>query len=220
MCTCARMLIWRLPPTPTPHPPPTPTTPVTHQAPAAHGAQVACRTVGHILQLTGTTAGPQQQYRAPCTAPCTRPASARTPPPHTHTHPPPRPPCVALWYAVRSESGRRGIEPVGRERKGRDYPAPRRVPERRHVEISTFTWMEAMCHHYRWPSGKGVRLRSGRSWVGFPLSPWGCFRDRVIPVTSRLALQWLPCQAPGVIGSAMGLLGPVSVYCDWMRWKV
>ena len=35
-----------------------------------------------------------------------------------------------------------------------------------------------------------------------------------------MALQWLPCQAPGVIGSALGLVGPVSVYCDWVRWKV
>ena len=39
----------------------------------------------------------------------------------------------------------------------------------------------------------------------------------VIPVTSKLALQWLPRQAPGVIGSALGLVGPVSVYCDWVR---
>ena len=38
-------------------------------------------------------------------------------------------------------------------------------------------------------------------------------RGRVIPVTSKLALQWLPCQAPGFIGSALGLAGPVSVYC-------
>ena len=30
----------------------------------------------------------------------------------------------------------------------------------------------------------------------------------------NLALQWLPCQAPGVIGSAPGLVDPVSVYCD------
>ena len=22
------------------------------------------------------------------------------------------------------------------------------------------------------------------------------------------------------IGSALGLVGPVSVYCDWVRWKV
>ena len=45
----------------------------------------------------------------------------------------------------------------------------------------------------------------------------GIFPGRVIPVTSKLALQWLPCQAPGVIGSALGLVGPASVYCDWVR---
>ena len=28
------------------------------------------------------------------------------------------------------------------------------------------------------------------------------------------------CQVPGVIGSALGLVGPVSVYCDWVGWKV
>ena len=28
------------------------------------------------------------------------------------------------------------------------------------------------------------------------------------------------CQAPGVIGSVPELVGPVSVYCDWVRWKV
>ena len=53
-----------------------------------------------------------------------------------------------------------------------------------------------------------------------PGSNPGFFRGRVIPVTQKLALQWLPCQAPGVIGSALGLVGPVSVYCDWVRWKV
>ena len=61
-----------------------------------------------------------------------------------------------------------------------------------------------------------VRLESGRSRVQIQLAP-GFFRGRVIPVTSKLALQWLPCQAPGVIGSALGLVGPVSVYCDWVR---
>ena len=30
----------------------------------------------------------------------------------------------------------------------------------------------------------------------------------------KLALQWLPCQAPGIIGSALGLVCPVSVYCE------
>ena len=48
----------------------------------------------------------------------------------------------------------------------------------------------------------------------------GIFLGRVIPVTLKLALRWLPCLAPGIIGSALGLVGPVSVYCDWVRWKV
>ena len=43
------------------------------------------------------------------------------------------------------------------------------------------------------------------------------FPGRVILVTSKLALQWLPCQAPGIIGLALGLVGPVLVYCDWVR---
>ena len=48
----------------------------------------------------------------------------------------------------------------------------------------------------------------------------GISQGRVIPVTYKLALQWLPRQAPGIIGSALGLVGPVSVYCDWVRWRV
>ena len=45
----------------------------------------------------------------------------------------------------------------------------------------------------------------------------GIFPGRVIPVTYKLALQWLPCLAPGVLGSALGLVGPVPVYCCWVR---
>ena len=65
-----------------------------------------------------------------------------------------------------------------------------------------------------WPSGQGVRLESGRSRVRIPLAP-GFFQGRVIPVSSKLAFQWLPFQAPDVIGLALGLVGLVSVYCDW-----
>ena len=36
----------------------------------------------------------------------------------------------------------------------------------------------------------------------------------------KLALQWLPCQASGITGSAPGLVGPVSVYNDWVKTKV
>ena len=37
---------------------------------------------------------------------------------------------------------------------------------------------------------------------------------QVMPVTSNLALQLLPCQVSGAIGSALRMVGPVSVYCD------
>ena len=55
-----------------------------------------------------------------------------------------------------------------------------------------------------------------KTWGSNPACD-GIFPGRVIPVTSKSALQWLPCQAPGMIGSALGLVGPVSVYCDWVR---
>ena len=42
----------------------------------------------------------------------------------------------------------------------------------------------------------------------------GIFQGWIIPSTLKLALQWLPYHAPGVLGSALGLVGPVSVYCD------
>ena len=38
------------------------------------------------------------------------------------------------------------------------------------------------------------------------------FGVEVIPVTSKLELQWLPCQEPCVIGSVLGLVCPLSVY--------
>ena len=43
------------------------------------------------------------------------------------------------------------------------------------------------------------------------------FPGRVIPVTYKLAFKWLPCQAPGIIGSVLGMVGPVLVYCDWVK---
>ena len=39
----------------------------------------------------------------------------------------------------------------------------------------------------------------------------GILPGRDIPVTSKLALQWLPCQAPGDIGSVLGLVGSVRI---------
>ena len=36
-------------------------------------------------------------------------------------------------------------------------------------------------------------------------------------VTLRWVLKWLSCQAPCVIGSVLGVFGPMSVCCDWQR---
>ena len=41
------------------------------------------------------------------------------------------------------------------------------------------------------------------------------FPGRIILVTSKLALQWLPCQAPGVVGSALGLGEVESLICSF-----
>ena len=30
----------------------------------------------------------------------------------------------------------------------------------------------------------------------------------------------LPCQFPGFTGSALGLVGPMSAYCDWVKCKI
>ena len=59
-------------------------------------------------------------------------------------------------------------------------------------------------------AGPVVKASASRAWVRIPLAP-RFFRGRVTPVTSKLALQWLPCQAPGVLGSVLGLVGPVSL---------
>ena len=64
------------------------------------------------------------------------------------------------------------------------------------------------------------------------------FLGRVMPVTYELASpslrytsmllgryatnkqQQQPCQAPDIIGSTLGLIDPMSVYRDWVRYKV
>ena len=69
------------------------------------------------------------------------------------------------------------------------------------------------------PSGYDVYLESGRCRVRIPHAP-GFFPWSSHANDLKLALQWLPCQEPGGIGSVLGLVGSVSVYCDWVRWKV
>ena len=61
--------------------------------------------------------------------------------------------------------------------------------------------------------------REQQTWVWFPLSPRIFFQ-----VSSyqwlKLIVQWLPCQAPGTIRSALGLVCLVSVHCDRVGQKV
>ena len=52
-----------------------------------------------------------------------------------------------------------------------------------------------------------------------PAFPVRLLPGRVIPVTFTLVLQWQPCQALGVSGSALALVSPVSVYGDWVSSK-
>ena len=66
----------------------------------------------------------------------------------------------------------------------------------------------------RWPSGKGSATTAAdpRSNSAFLA---GLFAGPVMPVPQHLALS-----ASGVIGSALGLAGPVSVHCDGVRQQV
>ena len=82
--------------------------------------------------------------------------------------------------------------------------------------IRASTFLSSIFAPPRWPSGLGVRLGSGRSGVRTPLAT-GFSGSSHTSDLKNMALKWLPCQAPGFIGSALGLVGPVSVYCDWVR---
>ena len=58
-----------------------------------------------------------------------------------------------------------------------------------------------------------------------PLGNGFCRADMSSPVCicflrSSLWPSWLPCQVPGIIGSVLGMVGLVSVYCDWVRQEV
>ena len=66
----------------------------------------------------------------------------------------------------------------------------------------------------RWSSGKASASRA----VGTRVEPLFAGQD-----TSdfRFGIKWLPCQAPGVMGSVLGLVGPVSVvYCEESRFDL
>ena len=63
----------------------------------------------------------------------------------------------------------------------------------------------------RWPSGKASASRAANQG-SIPAFALDLCPGPGIPV-----LHWLPCQAPGVMAPALGLVGPVSVHCDRVR---
>ena len=74
----------------------------------------------------------------------------------------------------------------------------------------------AMC--ISWMDPPQLCLVSGRPHFDF------CFHNGSLSRSGHTSdlktgslLQWPPCQAPGVTRSALGLVSPVSVHCDWMR---
>ena len=64
-------------------------------------------------------------------------------------------------------------------------------------------------------------FRSSHSTVGLFIfrsshTTVGLFIFRSSHTTDELVVQELPCKPPGVIGSALRLAIPASVYCDWV----
>ena len=63
-------------------------------------------------------------------------------------------------------------------------------------------------HRSWWPSGETSTQREGGRRTPLESRQWIC------------TLVAIPCRVPGVIGSVLGLVGPVSVHCVWMRLQV
>ena len=70
----------------------------------------------------------------------------------------------------------------------------------------------------RWPSGSGVRLESGRSGVGIPRAPGFFSRSsHTSDLKTGTPVATLPDAWCYRVSAVTGW--PVSVYCDWVRWK-
>ena len=65
----------------------------------------------------------------------------------------------------------------------------------------------------------GVKASSCRAadLGSIPVLPMGIVQGLVMSVRLQWILMWATCQVPGDIGSALGLVGQVSVHRYWMR---
>ena len=80
--------------------------------------------------------------------------------------------------------------------------------------LAAFSHYSSSC----WPSGRASNWRVV-DLDSIPSFSVDHFPGRVIPLAYRLVLQWLSCHVPGAVGSVLGLVGPVSIYCEWVREK-
>ena len=88
------------------------------------------------------------------------------------------------------------------------YLVGKQLNEKKKHDLGRFSWWKLAFR--RPPRERKIRGSIAACAVGI-------FLEKVIPVTLKLMLQSLPCRAPGVIGSALGLVDPVSVYCSRVR---
>ena len=56
----------------------------------------------------------------------------------------------------------------------------------------------------------------GQTWGQSSFLLWGGERSEFESFSWIKVFHLLPCQAPGAVGSGLGPVGPVSVYCAWV----
>ena len=107
--------------------------------------------------------------------------------------------------SLREKKSQRRMEPTSQHQAGR-----------RAQHTTNELFRPQLCHYldYLWAGGKASASRAGDPEFG-PLF----FCGLVIPC-SDLNIGTLVATLPGATGSALGLVGPVPVYCDWVRQQV
>ena len=70
-----------------------------------------------------------------------------------------------------------------------------------------------------WPNGKAFISRAA-DLSAIPAFTTDLFPGWIQPVTQHWYSSGLLCRTPGIIGSALGLVGPVPAYSDWVKQKV
>ena len=85
------------------------------------------------------------------------------------------------------------------------------------VTLRDTQFVESRWWNDGWTVKTVVTWRSSASMIPAleidPRFPLGTLSRSCHASDFKLALQWIPCLSPAVTGSALGLAGPVAVYC-------